>query len=93
MPSGDGRGDMSSNDNNTMCCKPTGVGAGGIFSISPQKNSVGGSRRISYAQGGKENPDSPNSKPASKNKKKGMYLLGIYLHFILFKSLPTLKHS
>jgi len=66
-----------------MCCKPTGVGAGGIFSISPQKNSVGGSRRISYAQGGKENPDSPNSKPASKNKKKGMYFAGYLFAFYI----------
>ena len=50
-----------------MCCKPTGVGAGEILSLSPQKK---GSRRGSYAQGGKENPLSPNSEPPSK--KKGM---------------------
>ena len=60
-----------------MCCKPTGVGAGEILSLSPQKK---GSRRVAFAQGGKENPLSPNSEPPSK--KKGM-LLGILFAFYI----------
>ena len=60
-----------------MCCKPTKVGAGEILLSSPQKNSVGGSRRVAYAQGGKENPNSPNSEPPSK--KKGMLFCWVLL--------------
>ena len=52
-----------------MCCGPTKFGEGEI--LSPQKKGVGGSRRVAFAQGGKENPLSPNSEPPYK--KKGMF--------------------